>query len=339
MHDQHLVSLILGGIYMATKVTMVTVSLVCPFSCVYDSRQGSHICITIMTTVFTGSWLQAFQFSSYFTTYCPYIPLILFSHIYLWSSWCQYGNLIWIIFRVFFWHWGWGEQFDVKFIDFLLGDGYTIFWIKISQWEVCIPPGVFLKALEATQENYTLPDGISSTLSWWWDLRDPMISSYAGGSVATGRVSQAGQVKSEVPDKDTFVLQDGGWALGWHSNPIKKNKHVEKTIQSNSWTDGCLGLWLRQRFRKYEVKKQAGNAQRLSGMEEDCIGSQGPQQTVVLEMKKKKLRYWTLQIVNSRAYSVSKYAECIHNSKLQPYHYGSDIHSNMCRSWFSSLIY
>jgi hypothetical protein len=26
------------------------------------------------------------------------------------------------------------------------------------------------------------------------------LKSYAGGSVATGRVSQAGQVKSEVPD-------------------------------------------------------------------------------------------------------------------------------------------
>jgi hypothetical protein len=30
-------------------------------------------------------------------------------------------------------------------------------------------------------------------------------------------------------------------------------------------------------------KKRARNGQRPSGMEEDCIGSQGPQSTVVLE--------------------------------------------------------
>jgi len=38
---------------------------------------------------------------------------------------------------------------------------------------------------------------------------------YARGNVATGRVSQAGQVASEVPDKerDTLVLQVWGWAL------------------------------------------------------------------------------------------------------------------------------
>lgn len=30
-------------------------------------------------------------------------------------------------------------------------------------------------------------------------------------------------------------------------------------------------------------KKQAGNSQRLSGMEDDCIGSQGPLRTVALK--------------------------------------------------------
>jgi hypothetical protein len=32
-----------------------------------------------------------------------------------------------------------------------------------------------------------------STLMWWWSLSAP--ESYAGGGVATGRVTHAGQVK------------------------------------------------------------------------------------------------------------------------------------------------
>jgi hypothetical protein len=36
--------------------------------------------------------------------------------------------------------------------------------------------------------------------------------SYAGGSIATGRASHAGKVKGDDPDKDTLVLQVGGWA-------------------------------------------------------------------------------------------------------------------------------
>jgi hypothetical protein len=35
-------------------------------------------------------------------------------------------------------------------------------------------------------------DGVSN-LSWWWGLSAP--ESYAGGSVATGRATHAGQVK------------------------------------------------------------------------------------------------------------------------------------------------
>ena len=36
------------------------------------------------------------------------------------------------------------------------------------------------------------------------------------------------------------------------------------------------------------IKKQAGSGQRLSVMEEDCIGNHGQLRTVALEMKKKK---------------------------------------------------
>jgi hypothetical protein len=50
---------------------------------------------------------------------------------------------------------------------------------------------------------------LSSIKAPWWCLRLVVavglvcpndLKSYAGGSIATGRVSQAGQVKSEVPD-------------------------------------------------------------------------------------------------------------------------------------------
>jgi hypothetical protein len=57
------------------------------------------------------------------------------------------------------------------------------------------------------------------------------LRSYAGGSVATGRVSQAGQVKSEVPDKARHPGHPG-WGLGVGlTSQSRKNKFVEKTIQ------------------------------------------------------------------------------------------------------------
>ena len=46
-------------------------------------------------------------------------------------------------------------------------------------------------------------------LAW---SNDPQ--SYAGGSVATGRASHAGQVKGDDPKKDTLALQVGDWAWG-----------------------------------------------------------------------------------------------------------------------------
>jgi hypothetical protein len=53
-----------------------------------------------------------------------------------------------------------------------------------------------------------------------------MISSYAGGSVATGRVSQVAQVKSQVPDKNRH-LGHPRWGMGIGlTSQSRKNKHV-----------------------------------------------------------------------------------------------------------------
>jgi hypothetical protein len=69
-----------------------------------------------------------------------------------------------------------------------------------------------------------------------------------------------------------------------------KTKDCHNKLQQLQWTeqgkeedhakDGELGLG---GLKSNGNKKQAGNSQRLSGMEDTCIGSQGPQHTVVLE--------------------------------------------------------
>jgi hypothetical protein len=55
-------------------------------------------------------------------------------------------------------------------------------------------------------------------LAW---SNDP--ESYTGGSIATGRVSQAGQVKGDDPDKERY-LGPAGWGLsvGLTALPPKK---------------------------------------------------------------------------------------------------------------------
>jgi hypothetical protein len=52
----------------------------------------------------------------------------------------------------------------------------------------------------------------------WSDVSE----SYAGGSVATGRVYHARQIKGDDTDKrDSLVFQVGNWAWGWQYHPIK----------------------------------------------------------------------------------------------------------------------
>jgi hypothetical protein len=77
-------------------------------------------------------------------------------------------------------------------------------------------PGIIINIIATT------PDGIP-VLTWWCGLRGQMIpESYAGGSVAPGWVSDAGQVKKEYPGPP-------GCRLGVRqtTSPRKKN-YVEK---------------------------------------------------------------------------------------------------------------
>jgi hypothetical protein len=61
-------------------------------------------------------------------------------------------------------------------------------------------------------------------LAW---SKDP--EGYAGGSLATGRASHAGQVKDEKPDK-TGQTRPPGWGLGVRpTDSPRKNAYVEKT--------------------------------------------------------------------------------------------------------------
>ena len=63
-------------------------------------------------------------------------------------------------------------------------------------------------------------------LAW---CNDP--ESYAGGSIATGRATLAGQVKGEHPDKERYTGPPG-WGLGrWASTPSPRGK--KHTCETN----------------------------------------------------------------------------------------------------------
>jgi len=72
-------------------------------------------------------------------------------------------------------------------------------------------------------------------LAW---CNDP--GSYAGGSIATGRVTLAGQVKGEHPDKERYTGPPGWGLRRWASTPSprKKNTHTKKPRQRLGKTDG-----------------------------------------------------------------------------------------------------
>jgi len=56
------------------------------------------------------------------------------------------------------------------------------------------------------------------------------LKSCAGGSVATGRASQEGQVKNEVPNKERYPGPPGtGLSIGL-TPQFRKRQHTKKTI-------------------------------------------------------------------------------------------------------------
>ena len=88
-------------------------------------------------------------------------------------------------------------------------------------------------------------------------VRSTNLISYASGSTAAARVSQATQVKSQFPDKkDTLVFQVKAWALGWHPYSIKNKPTEKKKIKIEFTTRQMLRI-------------QAENGQGLLGMKED----------------------------------------------------------------------
>jgi hypothetical protein len=66
-------------------------------------------------------------------------------------------------------------------------------------------------------------------LAW---CNDP--ESYAGGSIATGRATLAGQVKREDPKRDALVLRVGGWVDGPAPHHPKKKIHMLRNLDKGS---------------------------------------------------------------------------------------------------------
>ena len=97
-------------------------------------------------------------------------------------------------------------------------------------------------------------------LAW---CNDP--KSYAGGSVATGRATLAGQVKGEHPDKERYTGPPG-WGLGrWARtpSPAKKTHKAKKPRQGIIKTDGLSNT--RQKARKGLTNYGTWNVQGIRG--------------------------------------------------------------------------
>jgi hypothetical protein len=67
------------------------------------------------------------------------------------------------------------------------------------------------------------------------------LKSYAGGSVATGRVSHTGQVKSEVSDKERHP-GPAGWGLGIG---LTSQSHKKQTCRENNIIELPAGRMVR----------------------------------------------------------------------------------------------
>jgi len=106
-----------------------------------------------------------------------------------------------------------------------MGDGNTvppIFNLSTSLKYLHLDEGIFCRVRR---------------LAW---CNDP--ESYVGGSVATGRVTLAGQVKGEHPDKERYNGPPG-WgvgSMGQHPITRKKNTHAKKPRQRLGKTEVYL---------------------------------------------------------------------------------------------------
>ena len=99
--------------------------------------------------------------------------------------------------------------------------------------------------------------------------------SYAGGSVATGRATLAGQVKGEHPDKERYTGPPGSGLGRWASipSPGKKNTHSKKPRQRFGNTDG-LSL-KRHEARKRLMNYDTWNVQGIRGKMEEIMSELG----------------------------------------------------------------
>jgi len=82
-------------------------------------------------------------------------------------------------------------------------------------------------------------------LTWCNDLE-----SYAGGSVATGRATHAGQVKGEHPDKERYPGPPG-WGLGVLLGAAPRKKSIAVKVQ---W--GNFGQMQGRRNRLFEMDNE-----------------------------------------------------------------------------------
>ena len=114
-----------------------------------------------------------------------------------------------------------------------------------------------------------------------------MLKSYAGSHVCISRVSQAGQARVGFQTKTSWCsrLCFGHWVD--IPDPYNEISWENSAHLNPDWADvyDCdLGKYEKEKMgiREFEDngnKKLAYSGQRLEEMENDCIGSQGPQQS------------------------------------------------------------
>jgi hypothetical protein len=130
------------------------------------------------------------------------------------------------------------------------------------------------------------------------------LKSCAGCSVATGRASQDGQVKNEVPNKERYPGPPGTGLSNELTSQSRKKNILLWNNKINKQQNECwrlqIGTKIYEKGNEYmesqvetdlyimAITKQTCKSQRPSTMEEDWIGSQGPERTVALEEEEKE---------------------------------------------------